>query len=165
MKSLAEQMSVYQQYHRNAKNKATHFVGVPAIVLGVMLSLSWLPLGHTPFTLADVAVIPVLLYYFRLDVPLAIAATILFGVLLSIAHSMTAQMTTAHGWMAFGVLFVGGWILQLIGHVFEGRKPALVDNLFQVFIAPIFLIAEVAFALGYKPSLHDAVVKGDTRHA
>ncbi len=58
---------------------------------------------------------------------------------------------------SFGVLFVGGWILQLLGHVFEGRKPALADNLFQIFIAPIFLCAELFFALGYKPKLHAAV--------
>lgn len=57
----------------------------------------------------------------------------------------------------FLILFAGGWALQLWGHVFEGRKPALADNLFQVFVAPIFLAAEVFFALGYKPGLHDAV--------
>jgi uncharacterized membrane protein YGL010W len=61
------------------------------------------------------------------------------------------------GWIWFGVLFVGGWILQLVGHVFEGRKPALADNLFQIFVAPIFLCAELFFALGYKPQLHTAV--------
>ena len=53
--------------------------------------------------------------------------------------------------------FIGGWILQLVGHVFEGRKPALADNLFQIFVAPIFLAAEVFFALGYKPGLHETV--------
>ena len=57
----------------------------------------------------------------------------------------------------FLVLFIVGWALQLWGHVFEGRKPALVDNLFQIFVAPIFLAAEVFFALGYKPKLHEAV--------
>jgi uncharacterized membrane protein YGL010W len=57
----------------------------------------------------------------------------------------------------FLVLFIGGWALQLWGHVYEGRKPALVDNLFQVFVAPIFLAAEVFFALGYKPKLHEEV--------
>jgi uncharacterized membrane protein YGL010W len=57
----------------------------------------------------------------------------------------------------FAVLFVGGWILQLVGHVFEGRKPALADNLFQIFVAPIFLAAEVFFALGYKHDLHRRV--------
>jgi uncharacterized membrane protein YGL010W len=65
-----------------------------------------------------------------------------------------AGQGTAQGWVWFGVLFVGGWILQLVGHVFEGRKPALTDNLFQVFVAPIFLCAELFFALGYKPRLH-----------
>ena len=64
-----------------------------------------------------------------------------------------AELGTAQGWVGFAVLFVGGWILQLVGHVFEGRKPALVDNLFQIFVAPIFLAAEVFFALGYKPEL------------
>jgi uncharacterized membrane protein YGL010W len=55
------------------------------------------------------------------------------------------------------VFFGGGWVIQLVGHVFEGRKPALVDNFFQIFVAPIFLAAEVFFALGYKPALHAAV--------
>jgi len=49
-----------------------------------------------------------------------------------------------------GAFFIGGWIFQLLGHVFEGRKPALADNLFQIFVAPIFLVAEVFFALGLK---------------
>jgi uncharacterized membrane protein YGL010W len=60
-------------------------------------------------------------------------------------------------WIGFAALFVGGWILQLVGHVFEGRKPALADNFFQIFVAPIFLCAELFFALGYKPRLHEAV--------
>lgn len=54
------------------------------------------------------------------------------------------------GLSLFAGLFVGGWILQLVGHVFEGRRPALADDLFQIFVAPIFLAAEVFFALGYK---------------
>ena len=64
---------------------------------------------------------------------------------------------SAQGWAWFAVLFIGGWVLQLAGHVFEGRKPALADNLFQIFVAPIFLAAEVFFALGYKPQLHQRV--------
>jgi uncharacterized membrane protein YGL010W len=68
-----------------------------------------------------------------------------------------ARQGVAAGWTAFAVLFVGGWIVQLLGHAFEGRKPALADNLFQIFIAPIFLCAELFFALGYKPKLHAAV--------
>jgi uncharacterized membrane protein YGL010W len=38
----------------------------------------------------------------------------------------------------FLALFIVGWALQLWGHVYEGRKPALVDNLFQVSSRPSF---------------------------
>lgn len=64
-----------------------------------------------------------------------------------------AALGPAPAWSWFAALFIGGWILQLVGHAFEGRRPALVDNVFQIFVAPIFLAAEVFFALGYKPEL------------
>jgi uncharacterized membrane protein YGL010W len=94
----------------------------------------------------------VLAYYFVLDVPLALAMLAVLVLLLWLAE-LIAGLGEGPGWMWFGVLFVGGWALQLLGHGFEGRKPALVDNLFQVFVAPLFLAAEVFFALGYKPEL------------
>ena len=93
---------------------------------------------------------------FRSDIFLALIATIFTAPLVLAGHWIWHQGSAA-AWMSFGVLFVGGWILQLVGHVYEGRKPALADNLFQIFIAPIFLCAELAFALGYRPRLHAAV--------
>jgi uncharacterized membrane protein YGL010W len=56
-------------------------------------------------------------------------------------------------WIVFAVFFVGGWVFQLVGHVWEGRRPALVDNLFQAFIGPMFIMAEVMMALGWKQEL------------
>ncbi|MEQ9448719.1 MAG: DUF962 domain-containing protein, partial [Rhodospirillaceae bacterium] len=55
------------------------------------------------------------------------------------------------------VCFVVGWIIQFIGHVFEGRRPALTVNILQVFMAPPFLIAESLFALGLQRSLERRV--------
>jgi len=51
------------------------------------------------------------------------------------------------------VLFVGGWILQFLGHHYEGRRPALLDNIFQAFIGPMFLVAETMVLLGHRPDL------------
>ena len=45
-------------------------------------------------------------------------------------------------WIVFAIFFVGGWVFQL-GHAWEGRRPALADNLFQAFIGPMFIMAEV----------------------
>jgi uncharacterized membrane protein YGL010W len=81
---------------------------------------------------------------------------VITAALVSVGHQL-AGISTSQGWIWFAVLFVGGWILQLVGHHFEGRKPALADNLFQIFVAPIFLAAEVFFALGYKPALHQRI--------
>jgi uncharacterized membrane protein YGL010W len=158
MKSLEEQMSFYAAYHQDTRNKATHFIGVPVIILSLFIPLAWpaFDAGGVTITAAMVFAGVVLAYYFVLDVPLALGMLAVNAALLWLGQLLAAQGTLA-GWTWFGILFVGGWILQLVGHGFEGRKPALVDNLFQIFIAPLFLAAEVFFALGYKPRLHAAV--------
>jgi uncharacterized membrane protein YGL010W len=157
MKSLEDQMGFYAAYHQDARNKATHFIGVPAIMLSLFIPLAWLRLevGGLTLTAAMLFAAVVLAYYFVLDVPLAAAMLLFTGLLVYIADRIAAQGAVA-GWTWFAILFIGGWALQLAGHAFEGRKPALVSNLFQIFVAPIFLCAEVFFALGYKPRLHAA---------
>src|SRR5438477_9384732 len=154
MKPIEEQMATYAAYHQDARNKATHFIGVPVIVLSLFIPLAWLRVGDVSAAMVLAAVL--IVYYLMLDVPLALAMLVVFAVL-AWAGEWIAMMGQVAGWIWFAALFVGGWILQLVGHVFEGRKPALADNLFQIFVAPIFLAAEVFFALGYKPTLHSAV--------
>ena len=158
MKTLEDQMSFYAAYHQDARNKATHFVGVPMIVFSLMIPLGWLRVdaGGFPLSAALLVTSVLLLYYLVLDIPLGIAMAAVFGLMLWGAEPLSqSPWLVSLAW--FLVLFVAGWALQLWGHVYEGRKPALVDNLFQIFVAPIFLAAEVFFALGYKPRLHEAV--------
>ena len=158
MKNIEEQMSFYAAYHQDARNKATHFIGVPAIMLSLFIPLAWVraDIGGVTLTAAMLFAAVVLVYYFVLDVPLALAMLVVTTVLVWVGHQLAA-LGLVQGWICFAILFVGGWILQLLGHVFEGRKPALADNLFQIFVAPIFLAAEVFFALGYKRGLHDKI--------
>ena len=160
MKNIEEQMGFYAAYHQDARNKATHFVGVPAIIISLFIPLAWIRFeaGGVTITAAMLFAAVVVLYYFFLDVPLAIAMLVITAFFVWLGQEI-ANLGTAAGWVGFGILFVGGWILQLVGHVFEGRKPALVDNLFQIFMAPIFLAAEVFFALGYKPELHQKILQ------
>jgi uncharacterized membrane protein YGL010W len=151
VKTLDEQMAVYAAYHRNRWNRLTHFIGVPAIIFAILIPMNWVSLGEG-VTLAHVFLGAVLAYYFLLDVPLALATAVAVGALY-LAAKVAGGASIASGWMWFGAFFVGGWIFQLVGHVFEGRKPALADNLFQIFVAPIFLVAEAFFALGLKRDL------------
>jgi uncharacterized membrane protein YGL010W len=160
MQTLEQQMSFYAAYHQDPRNKASHFVGVPMIIFGLFIALGWarVEVGGMTLTAAMLLAAVVLVWYFLLDVPLALAMLALNAVLLYLADAVSTQpMVTGAAW--FIVFFGGGWVIQLIGHVWEGRKPALVDNFFQIFVAPVFLAAEVFFALGYKPVLHAAVQK------
>ena len=158
MQTLEQQMSFYAAYHQDARNKASHFIGVPMIIFGLFIPLGWarVEVGGLTLTAAMLLAAIVLVWYFLLDVPLAAAMLAVNALLLYLADLVSVQpMGVGAVW--FLVFFGGGWVIQLIGHVFEGRKPALVDNFFQIFVAPIFLAAEVFFALGYKPALHAAV--------
>ena len=79
MKTLEDQMSFYAAYHQDARNKATHFVGVPMIIVSLLIPLAWLrvELAGFPVTGAMLFVAVVLAYYFFLDVPLALATSAL----------------------------------------------------------------------------------------
>lgn len=68
-------------------------------------------------------------------------------------HLTSTYGSTANYW-ALG-LFITSWIAQFVGHgVFEGRAPALFDNLVQAFfLAPFFVWMEILFYFGYRPEL------------
>jgi 2-hydroxy fatty acid dioxygenase len=91
-----------------------------------------------------------------------VAGTILGAICLGAAaagnyaleHYDSASVTT---W-AFAV-FIVSWIAQFIGHgKFEGRAPALLDNLIQaIFLAPLFVWLEILFWFGYRQELQKRV--------
>lgn len=86
--------------------------------------------------------------------------------LLLSAAAMANKLTTRYdrtnvNSIAIGVHVVS-WILQFVGHgKFEGRKPALLDNLVQaLFLAPLFVWYEVLFKLGFYGQLKRDVEAG-----
>ena len=104
MRAATDLLSQYALYHRDRRNIASHFVGVPMIAL---------------------------------------------------AHHVGNSGTGA--WLAWGIgFFVVGWIIQFIGHWYEGRKPAFVDDIVGLLVGPMFVTAEALFSLGWgKPLLHE----------
>jgi uncharacterized membrane protein YGL010W len=88
--------------------------------------------------------------------------------LLALAGAAGEQIVLASGswWWASGLgLFVVGWIFQFIGHHYEGRKPAFVDDLMGLLIGPLFVVAEAGFVLGLRRDVETHVVSsaGDLR--
>ncbi|UTW55635.1 DUF962 domain-containing protein [Kordiimonas sp. SCSIO 12610] len=152
-----EQMAMYSAYHRDGRNQATHHIGVPLIVFSILVLAAQVPLvtlAIGPLTLAG-ALISILLLVYIIAVPMVgIIATFVYMVLLYIAEQFGPNDSP---YLIFATCFVGGWIIQFIGHGFEGRKPALFDNLLQIFMAPAFLIAEILFTLKLQNHLEEEI--------
>ena len=155
MKSLAEQLNAYGAYHHDLRNKLTHFVGVPLVTFAIFLGLGWLRFVHdpdVPYTGATLFYLIVFVYYLCLDWRIALAQAPFTLLLLWLADRVALWPFAESGLVFLGA-FVIGWAIQLVGHGFEGKRPALADNLLQIFNAPLFLTVEVAFLLGLRADL------------
>src|SRR5712692_10764042 len=104
MKTLEQQMGFYAAYHQDARNKATHFVGVPAIMLSLFIPLAWLrfDVGGVAVSAAMLFAAAVLVYYFLLDVPMAFAMLVVFAALAWVGERIAMQGAVA-GWTWFAV--------------------------------------------------------------
>ena len=78
MQNLEQNLTQYAAYHRDKRNIATHFVGVPMIVFAVVLSLAVvsIPVGPIGVTLAAILSIAASAYYLRLDLGLGVTMAI-----------------------------------------------------------------------------------------
>lgn len=152
MKTLIDHLSQYADYHRDPRNIRTHFVGVPMIMLAVTVLLSrpaWLAGGLLPLSPALLAALAASVFYFRLDARYGLAMAAALAAMLAAGQWLSAQGTAL--WLGAGVgLFVVGWVIQFVGHHYEGRKPAFVDDLVGLIVGPLFVAAEIGFALGLR---------------
>lgn len=157
MKNLTEHLSQYALYHRDERNILTHYAGIPLIVIA-LFGLLWWPL----FSVVGVSITPALvlfvgalLFYFRLDLRFGLVMLVFSGGCFALAAILAAQSTLI--WLGgSAALFIIGWILQFIGHYYEGKKPAFVDDIVGLFVGPLFIMAELGFKLGWRKNLqHD----------
>lgn len=156
---FVRQLASYAAVHRDPRNKVTHFIGIPVIVFSLLLVLAlWrIPAGDTVITGALVVAVLAVLGWIGLDIGVGLALGIIMVLFWLAAEWLARQLGPTNTWIAFAVLFAGGWALQFLGHHYEGKRPALIDNLFQAFIAPMFLVAETMVALGWRRDLHDVI--------
>jgi len=150
-------MAVYAAYHpRFVRNRLTHFIGVPAIVFAILIPMCW-GSDRRRVTLAHVFLVPFSRTTSCSTVRLAIVDRHRdLGALLCRESSPPVPVLPRDGSGPASSSPAAG-SFQLVGHSVEGRKPALADNLFQIFIAPIFLVAELFFALGLKREVREKV--------
>jgi uncharacterized membrane protein YGL010W len=155
VKSLEQNLTQYAAYHRDRRNIATHFAGVPMIVFAVIVALQtvWIPLGPVDVTLAAIVSLAMCIYYLRLDLTFGMTMAVVLFAMCAVASEITARLTLGPALGLAAVIFVAGWALQFLGHKYEGLKPAFYDDVMQLAIGPLFVCAEAYFLLGAKARL------------
>jgi len=158
MKSLVDHLSQYAAYHRDPRNIASHFIGIPLIVVAVAVLLSrpgW-PVAGLWLSPAGLLALASAWFYLRLEVRLGVVMTVLLGLSVWLGQILAAHSTLL--WLSSGVaMFVVGWAIQFVGHHYEGRKPAFVDDVTGLIIGPLFVVAELAFLLGLRHELKEQI--------
>jgi uncharacterized membrane protein YGL010W len=161
MDNATRQLIEYARYHRDPRNIATHFVGIPLIAFGIAALLARVPMGGAGAVLPGAHWLVWALaavWYLRLGrASITLPTIAALGLLVALAHPLgTAPLST---WLTWGLgSFVVGWVFQTVGHVWEGRKPAFFDDLRGLLVGPMFLVAEVLMAVGWQSGLRDQVV-------
>jgi uncharacterized membrane protein YGL010W len=161
MDNATRQLVRYAHCHRDPRNIATHYVGIPLIAFAIaaLLSRARVDLGALTLSADWVVWSLVTAWYLTLGQrALTLGTAGVLAGLVALAHPLgAAPLDTWLGW-SLGT-FVVGWVFQFVGHFWEGRKPAFVDDLRGLLIGPMFVCAEVLFAFGRGQTLQARITQ------
>ncbi|MCI9843306.1 DUF962 domain-containing protein [Flavobacterium pectinovorum] len=147
MRTLEQWFEEYAVSHQNPKNKAIHYVCVPAIyfsIVGLLMSIPSNLIANT-FHLnvpiienwAVAILLFVLVFYIRLSVSMAIKIAF-FSCICLITNYYISQFVPL--WIFSISVFVVAWIGQFYGHNIEGKKPSFLKDLQFLLIGPAWVV-------------------------
>ena len=154
MTKLEQLLSQYAAYHLDHKNILTHFVGIPLIVFAIvcLTARAGVMLSGIELTLALVILIASGMYYLSLDRIFGLIMLVIYAIAYPFAYKI-AQLDTSL-WLSLSIgIFVVGWTFQFVGHFYEKKKPAFMDDIIGLAIGPLFVLAEMVFVLGFRKDL------------
>jgi uncharacterized membrane protein YGL010W len=150
------QLTDYVEYHRDPWNSVMHVVGIILLFLGAILPPSLLHISAfgVETRLAVILALPVLIYWLLLDTALGAAILGAAVGLLWAGAAIVDSVSPITMWSIFATLIVLGVTAQIVGHqIFERRQPALMDNPRHLLLGPMFVMAKLFIALGFRDDL------------
>ena len=119
---------------------------------------AWLTIPNLPLNLGTIAAILYSGFYMLLE---PVAGSLLLPIIIgwtAYSNHLTTGGSYTTNVNAIAIHIVA-WLAQFVGHgVYEGRAPALLDNLLQALVlAPFFVFMELLFKAGYRPELQKRV--------
>jgi uncharacterized membrane protein YGL010W len=159
---LMEMLTGYAAAHQHPANIGVHLLGIPVIMFGVFIVLSWvgISVNDFQFDLAQLAVIGMFAFYLTLDRIFALAFLLAALPLAFLAAWVGREPLAVSGTIA-GIAFFGGYAAQFIGHAIEKSAPVIFRHPVQANLAaPFFTIVEVFKLCGLRAELFQRVQQG-----
>ena len=152
---LMDMLTRYAAAHQHPFNIAVHLVGIPVIMFGVFIPLSWLNadiLGIT-VNLAHVSAFGLFVFYFTLDRLFSFAFLIYAVPVAVLATRIGVEPLSVSGTIA-AIAFFGGYVAQFVGHAVERSIPVILKHPVQANIAaPFFTVVEIFSILRLRDDL------------
>lgn len=154
-----DMLTGYAAAHQHPVNITVHLIGIPIIMFGAFIVLSWVDVEIESFglNLAQLAVIGMFLFYLTLDGVFALVF-LLAAIPIAWLATWTGQAPIAISGPIAAAAFFGGYIAQFIGHAIEKSAPVILKHPIQANLAaPFFTIVELFKLAGLRESLFDDV--------
>ena len=156
---LMGMLSGYAAAHQHPFNIGIHLIGIPVIMLGILIPLSWaaLEFGDFRVTLAQILVVAMFAFYMTLDRIFA-SVFLLFGLLLAALAEFLGDMGQPTSGIVAASAFFGGYLAQFVGHAVEKSAPVILKHPIQANLAaPFFTIVEIFHIFGLRKQLFEQV--------
>ncbi|HLS11312.1 MAG TPA: Mpo1-like protein [Flavobacteriaceae bacterium] len=154
---LQSLLDEYSESHQNNTNKAIHWICVPLIFWAIIALLYSIPNSGLIDLIGDkfyanwavFSMIPVLVYYLSLSVPISIGMFLFISGCLYVSD-IVLQTSTYPLWAIALVVFALAWVGQFYGHKIEGKKPSFLKDIQFLLIGPAWLMHFIYKRLGLK---------------
>lgn len=156
---LMDMLTGYAASHQNPWNVFVHMIGIPCIMFGALIPLTWVgfDVAGIPVNLAYIVMAAFFVFYLTLD---AMFAVVFYVIAMSVAAAATlvGEKPLAVSGSIAAVAFFGGYAAQFLGHAIEKSMPVLVKHPIQANLAaPFFVVVELFKILGIRRDLFDEV--------
>jgi uncharacterized membrane protein YGL010W len=156
---LMDMLTGYAAAHQHPFNIAVHMIGIPTIMLGAFIALSWVDAEFAGFTvnLAHVATLGLCIFYFTLD-KLFSLVFLLYAAPVAYFATVIGAEPLATSAVVAAAAFFGGYAAQFVGHAVEKSVPVVLKHPVQANIAaPFFTVVEIFKIAGLRNEMFDEV--------
>jgi uncharacterized membrane protein YGL010W len=156
---LMDMLTGYAAAHQHPFNVAVHMIGIPTIMLGVFIALSWAHFSLFGITVngAYIAAFILFAFYFTLDGMFSLAFLLYAAPIAYFASIIGAEPMSVSGTVA-AATFLGGYAAQFVGHAIEKTAPVILKHPIQANLAaPFFTVVEVFKIAGLRDDIFDEV--------